>query len=339
MEEDAKFMTTPFLEVRDPQLNISEIVNEIEAKIPKNPSAKVELSELTKISYRPESPEGFRKFDPAGTAHLFEKGITTPKFTNPKFWFIKGPIKFIISRIISVYSLVDKKLSENRIRAFFSVLHELVRLSKRMSQLEKRFDGFYRDHLLVSQPNNFNEGFGWSTSEYFVDSGIDEDWSEAIADLQNSKFVSVLFPDWGEFLKQLSFKKIPFISYTSNANQWDLIHKKITSEIKKIESIFPIKYYLKPNSDVVIYVPLNRFPTIFLEKLFSELSDSIQTGSHLYFCIQEYEVSHNHPFVDIQVSKVDTKILPDYLRRLGFEKERNLSSTHSKVILKYTKVK
>jgi hypothetical protein len=55
-------------------------------------------------------------------ANAFEKGISPPKFTNPKLWFIRGPIKWVFVSLVNLYSFIDKKLSENRIRAFFSVL-------------------------------------------------------------------------------------------------------------------------------------------------------------------------------------------------------------------------
>jgi len=339
VEEEAKFMTNPFLEIRDPQLNVSEIVREIESKIPRNPKESIDLNELTKLSYKPESPAGFRKFDPAGTAHLFEKGISAPKFTNPKLWFIKGPIKYVILRIISVYSLVDKKLSENRIRAFFSVLHELVRLGKRMNQLEKRFDGFYRDHLLQSKTKDIGLGFGWATSEYFVDSGLDEDWSNVIQDLKESKSISVLFPEWGELLKQCSIHKYKFQSFSHSELQTELIRKRVTANIQKIESTFPLNGYLPKESDVIINKPLGTFPALFLEKLFSELSSNMSNGFHLYFMIHEKKLSQNSPFIESQLCTINLKELSDYMNRLGFVEERNLSSKLDQLIFRFTKAK
>lgn len=339
VEEEAKFMTNPFLEIRDPQLNVSEIVHEIESKIPRNPKESIDLNELTKLSYKPESPAGFRKFDPAGTAHLFEKGISAPKFTNPKFWFVKGPIKYIISRIISVYSLVDKKLSENRIRAFFSVLHELVRLGKRMNQLEKRFDGFYREHLLHNQTKDIGLGFGWATSEYFVDSGLDEDWTNVINDLKESKNISVLFPEWGELLKQFSYQKYKFQSFSQSDLQTELIRKRVTANIQKIESTFPLKDYLPQESDVIISKALGTFPASFLERLFSELSVNMKNGYNLYFLIHDNKISQNSPFIESQLSTVNLKELSTYMNRLGFIEERNLSANPDQLIFRYTKTK
>ncbi|MDF3822180.1 hypothetical protein P3G55_19905 [Leptospira sp. 96542] len=337
MEDEKNFNQTPFIEIRDPQLNVSEIMRSIESKIPLEPGHTRDWRELTKLSYKPESPEGFRKFDPAGTAHLFEKGITSPKFTNPKLWFIKGPIRYLVSRLISVYSLVDKKLSENRIRAFFSVLHELIRLGRRLENLEGRFDGFYKEYLLKKLPDENIGGFGWANGSYFTDAGIDPSWNTAIEDLKHSQSVTVLFPRWGEILKQLSFLHIKFLAITTDPNEKDFIEKKISPSVQFQNSIFPIKQIVADGSDVLVYIPLNQFPSYFIEKLFVELSTSVSPKNSIYFSILTKPKSNIKPFSDVQVSEIDINSLPTYLERLGFTNERNLSDLSETKIFKYTK--
>lgn len=336
MEDKKKFNPSPFVEIRDPQINVQEIVESLESKIPLDPNHQIHWSELTKISYKPESPLGFRKFDPAGTAHLFEKGISSPKFSNPKFWYIRGPIKFIINRIISVYSQIDKKLSENRIRAFFSVLHELVRLGKRMELIERRFDGFYRDHLLNSNQTK-SPNFSWATKSFFVDAGINPNWNLTVDDLKSSKQVLILFPEWGEILKQLSIQKIPFQSITSNSDQYQLIKSKISHNIHYLESIFPLSQLKMQNFDVLVYLPLNRFPTYFIERIFAEISYLLNKGNHLYFSVSIQPEFNNRPFRDVQISEINLELLPNYLNTLGFNSLRDLSVTEDTKVFRYTK--
>ncbi|XDD42598.1 hypothetical protein AB3N58_15110 [Leptospira sp. WS60.C2] len=336
MEDKKKFNPTPFVEIRDPQLSVQEIVESLESKIPLQPNQPLDWSELTKISYKPESPLGFRKFDPAATAHLFEKGISSPKFSNPKFWFIRGPIKFIINRLISLYAQIDKKLSENRIRAFFSVLHELVRLGKRLEQMERRFDGFYRDHLLDNSSKS-SPNFGWATNSYFVDAGINPNWKLTIEDLKTSKQVLVLFPEWGEILKELSISKIPFQSITSNIDQFQFIKDKLSFHIHYLESIFPLSQLKTQNLDVLVYLPLNRFPTYAIERIFAEISNVLTSGNHLYFSVSLQPENQNRPFRDLQVSEINLQKLPNYLKTLGFHSERDLSVTEEAKVLRYTK--
>ncbi|XDD46282.1 hypothetical protein AB3N60_16485 [Leptospira sp. WS39.C2] len=336
MEDKKKFNPSPFVEIRDPQLNVQEIVESLESKIPLDPNEQSHWTELTKISYKPESPLGFRKFDPAGTAHLFEKGISSPKFSNPKFWFIRGPIKFIIHRLISLYSQIDKKLSENRIRAFFSVLHELVRLGKRLEQIERRFDGFYRDHLLNSNQNN-SPNFSWATNSYFIDSGINNNWNLTINDLKESKQVLVLFPEWGEILKQLSISKIPFQSLTTDQNEFQFIKSKISHNIHYLENLFPLSQFKIQNFDLVIYLPLNRFPSHILERIFAEISFLQNKGNHLYFSVTIQPEYNNRPFRDIQVSEINLEQLPNYLNSLGFGSSRDLSVSDDTKVYRYTK--
>ncbi|TGM72306.1 hypothetical protein EHR01_13635 [Leptospira mtsangambouensis] len=335
MEDKKKFNPSPFVEVRDPQLNVSELVQKIESKIPLDPGQTPNWKELTKISYKPESPQGFRKFDPAGTAHLFEKGISSPKFSNPKFWFIKGPIKYIVIRLISVYGLIDKKLSENRIRAFFSVLHELVRLGRRIEQIENRFDGFYRDHLLNDSSEEL-PNFGWAVNSYFIDAGSNPTWKVALEDISKTKGITVLFPEWGDILKQLSILKVPFQCFTSHESEFQFIQSRITATVQLEKKLFPLNQILK-KTDVLVYLPLNRFPSFWIEKIFAEISNSLSSGNHLYFSVSTKPSETNRPFRDLQVSEIDLERLPSYLEALGFNQVRDLSTTEDTKVYKYTK--
>ncbi len=339
MENEPRIEPTPFLEIRDPQINVQEIIEQIESKIPLTPPTTLEWERIAKMQFQPESPEGYRKFDPAGTAFLFEKGISTPKFTNPKLWFIKGPFRFIFTRIIDFYSLVDKKLSENRIKAFFSVLHELIRLTKRIQNIELRLEKFYSSYLLKTEINNDlkNIDFGWSTFQYFDLPGKLDLWDIAIQDLKQRNNVSVLFPAWGYILKELTIANIRFQAYTNIESEANSILSKISSNITKIDSIFPIKAFLNKESDVLIFIPLNRFPSFLLEKLFSELCEAMTKDSHLYFSIQNNQESSNSPFQDIEVTKIDATKLAPYLKSMGFSEERDLTNGNSIQILRYTK--
>jgi len=339
VENEPIIEPSPFVEIRDSEINVKEIVREIESKIPLPPPTPAEWERIKKMQFQPESPEGYRKFDPANTAFLFEKGISTPKFTNPKLWFIKGPIKFLFTRFIEFYSLVDKKLSENRIKAFFSVLHELIRLSKRIQNLESKLESYYSKYLLRSEINqDFNQiDFGWSTFQYFDQAGQLNFWESAIVDLKKQNDICILFPSWGYLLKELTIAGVKFQAYSNIDSEISFIKSKISSNIEKIKSLFPFSNYLKENSNVVIFIPLNRFPSFLLEKIFAELSLSMKSGNHLYFSIQNETASGVSPFQDIDVTKINVNILPSYLKSQGFESERNLSKINSIQIYRYTK--
>ncbi|TGM87362.1 LIC_10202 family protein [Leptospira bouyouniensis] len=336
MEDKKKFNPSPFVEIRDPQLNVQEIVETLESKIPLDPNQNNQWTELTKINYKPESPLGFRKFDPAGTAHLFEKGISSPKFSNPKFWYIRGPVKFIINRLISVYGQIDKKLSENRIRAFFSVLHELIRLGKRLEQMERRFDVFYRDHLLHTNQKS-SPNFSWATNSYFIDAGINPNWEVAVEDLKHSKQVLVLFPEWGEFLKQLSISKIPFQAVTSHSEHFDFIKSKVSHNVYYLENLFPLTQMKIQNFDILVYLPLNKFPTFVIERLFSEITSVLTKGNHVYFSVSVIPEDNHRPFRDLQVSEINLELLPDYLNSLGLNSSRDLTVSEGTKVFRYTK--
>ena len=139
MEEQSAQIPHIF-EIHDSEINVSEIMKEIESNLSKRNINKEELNKIYRADFSPDSPGGYREFDPAYIANQFESGISPPKFQNKSLWFIRGPIKWIIVKLIELYSYVEKKLSFNRIRAFYSVVHELIVLKKRYDLLQSRFD-------------------------------------------------------------------------------------------------------------------------------------------------------------------------------------------------------
>ncbi|GBF51518.1 hypothetical protein LPTSP4_30560 [Leptospira ryugenii] len=293
------------------------------------------------MQYQPESPEGYRKFDPATTAHLFEKGISAPKFTNPKLWFIKGPLKYLFTSIIDFYSLVDKKLSENRLKAFFSVLHELIRLNKRISNIEKRLDSFRKEVLNTSatKEDGFSLDFGWSTYQYFESAGKNDFWSRAVEDMKGLSSVAVLFPSYGMLLKDLTIAKVPFKSFTNLESEYSFIKNKICSQVELVTQTFPLQQSLNSVDNLIIFLPLNRFPSIYIEKILSEASELLTKGSHIYLSVLTAgKEDLNRVFTDIDICKVDTNLLPQYMKTIQFDSQRNLTIHPSLEIFRFTKV-
>lgn len=124
--------------VSNMNLDAKEIMREIESRIRIRSIDKEELEKILKQKIHSDiNSIGFRAFDPAYTANLYEKGISPPKFTNPKLWFIKGPIKWFVVKLIQGYGFLDQKLSRNKVKAFYSVLHELIALRRKVEELEK----------------------------------------------------------------------------------------------------------------------------------------------------------------------------------------------------------
>ena len=150
-------------EIQNSDINVPEIMREIEASLKKRSIDKNEIERIAKLKLSADSPAGHREFDPSLTANLFEKGIAPPKFTNPHLWFIRGPLKWAIVKFTEIYSLVDKKLSENRIKAFYSVLHELILLKNKHQRLENKFNELYK-HVVELRTSSRS---GFFQNEYY----------------------------------------------------------------------------------------------------------------------------------------------------------------------------
>ncbi len=136
----------PFFQIHDPEINVEEIMEDIESKLKSRDISKEDVERISKLRLSPFSKNSLREFDASLSANLFEKGISPPKFTNPKLWFFKGPLRWMLSKFVDFYALVDKKLSENRVRAFFQLLHEVVILKKRQDLLGQKLDEFYQEY-------------------------------------------------------------------------------------------------------------------------------------------------------------------------------------------------
>ncbi len=316
--EKPNLPNSSIFEIKDSSVNIQEIMDEIESSLKARNISKAEIDRISKFSFAPKSPAGFREFDPSYTAHLFEKGISAPKFTNPSLWFVKGPIKWIVVKLVEIYSFVDKKLSENRIRAFYNLIHELIYLRLQNEALTNRYEKFYKDFLELKalvqdkvQPDfeislvqSLNSGFRQ------IDDKILEDLSK------NSKNVLILYPDWGEFLLKLRTKKIDFRAVSFSKNQFDHIKKEITDNI--LFSDLDCAEFSGFDS-IVIACNANLIANWKIELLLKNLSERGDKNAKIYLRFNEKEISSNAPFQPAYPTKIDRANLSPYLRNTGYK--------------------
>ncbi|PJZ69956.1 hypothetical protein CH373_13065 [Leptospira perolatii] len=308
------------IEIRDTSVNVRELMEEIESRLSRRPVSKEELEKLARWKFSPESPEGYREFDAAETAHLFEKGIAPPKFTNPKFRFVRGPIRWLFVSLVEFYSFLDKKLSENRTRAFYSVLNELILLRGDHEKLKRKFERFYNEfvELNYSLRRDIKPDFLWSTEFLYEEDSLEESEGMILSRLAPSDSILVLHPEWGKFLKHLLRSQIEFRCVTWNPNQFKFIQDQITHsvELSTFEELVP-----QPPLPSKIVVPSNLclLPNWILEKLFRTLAQKTQTGTEFFFRYSNYSNRYASPFQPVLLSQVTESSLKEFLRRLGFK--------------------
>jgi len=135
----------PF-EIQAPGLDAEELLQRIEDNLSARGHDPDEAERVANLSFTPVSP-GVGGFDPALTTELFERPIAEPKFTSKKFRYLKGPLRFAARRVFRLLSQIFMKLSENKIQAFYNVVHELIALNHRYAKLQERFEETLTDNL------------------------------------------------------------------------------------------------------------------------------------------------------------------------------------------------
>ncbi|MBE7413044.1 MAG: hypothetical protein L6Q54_13310 [Leptospiraceae bacterium] len=308
------------IEIKDSSINVEDIMRELESSLSKRNVSKDEIERISGFRFSPKSLAGFREFDPSFTANLFEKGISVPKFTNPSLWFIKGPLKWIVVKLVEVYSFVDKKLSENRIRAFYNVLHELILLRSKHEALMQRYEKFYKDFLELQALINekVQPDFEISVVRYQNSKHIDESDEMILKELSsNTKKTLILFPEWGDFLLKLRAEKISFESVSFSKHQFEYIKKEITDNVQFSEDLVSIDF--SEFDSIVFQCNANLIPNWKIELLLKTILEKSKKNTKVFLRFSEKEISCNSPFQPSHPTKIVFSEVRPYLKNLGYK--------------------
>ncbi|EQA35482.1 hypothetical protein LEP1GSC047_1606 [Leptospira inadai serovar Lyme str. 10] len=308
------------IEIKDTSVNVRELMEEIESRLARRPVTKEELEKLSRWKFAPESPEGYREFDAAETAHLFEKGIAPPKFTNPKFKFIRGPLRWVFISLVEFYAFLDKKLSENRTRAFYSVLNELILLRGDHEKLKRKFERFYNEfiELNYSLRREIKPEFLWSSEFLYEEETLEESEKLLLSMISPGNSVLVLNPEWGKFLKHLLKAQIEFRCVTWNANHYNFIKEQVFNsvELLSFDELLP-----QPPLPSKVVLPSNLcfLPNWVLEKLFRTLAQKAAPSTEFLFRYSNFSNRFASPFQPVLLTQVGESSLREFLRKLGFK--------------------
>jgi hypothetical protein len=306
-------------EIQNSDINVQEIMEEIESSLKKRSIDKSEIERIVKLKLSSDSPAGHREFDPSLTANLFEKGIAPPKFTNPRLWFIRGPLKWAIVKFTEIYSLVDKKLSENRIKAFYSVLHELILLKTKHQRLENKFNELYKH--VVELKTSSRPGF-FQNEYYDNNRPLTESFSKSnsriLALLKKEKPTLVLLPDWENFLNLLKVNRFSFHVLVQNKIQFEYITTQISNQATHINSIQTFTDY-KNYSNLVLQCNACLLPAWILENLLLSWKENADSGTQCFIRFSNSSLDFHSPFQENYQTRIDLKKLLPYLKELSFK--------------------
>ncbi|TGK06995.1 hypothetical protein EHO59_02430 [Leptospira semungkisensis] len=330
--------SSDIIEIKDSSVNVRELMEEIESRLARKPVSKEELDRLSRWKFSPQSPEGYREFDAAETAHLFEKGISPPKFTNPRFKYIRGPIRWAFIKLIELYSFLDKKLSENRTRAFYSVLNELILLRGDHEKLKRKFEKFYNEfvELNYSLKREIHPDFVWSNEFLYEEETLEESETIILSRLNPGDSVLAINPEWGKFLKQLLKAQIEFKAVVWNSAQYSYIKEQVTNSIQLLsfEDLLPAPPL---PTKIVSHSNLCLLPNWVLEKLFKNLAAKTSPGTEFIFRYSNYSNRLVSPFQPVLLTQIGESALREFIHKLGFKNIVETKSSDGFVILSFRK--
>lgn len=137
-------------EIHAPDIDTDKLLADIELSLAERGHDAGEIARITELSFTPVPPAREHGFNPASVTELFERPVTAPDFSSPKFARFRGPMKWVARRLFGFFSSLHDKLNQNKIQAFYSVVHELIAVNYRHERLLERFR-YLEDQQLSSR--------------------------------------------------------------------------------------------------------------------------------------------------------------------------------------------
>ncbi len=274
---------------------------------------KEEIDRIQNLDLSADFSELKKEFDPSFIASQFEKGISPPKFTNPKLWFIKGPLKSLITKFVEFYAIIDKKLSENRIKAFYSVLFELIKSKKRISRLENKLDEIYLELNELKKNKVFSE-----SSFYDFQKPYQTDFSKSLTSrierISKDKKVLLIYPKLNEELNYFQIKEFDFTILTNY--HLEIFHKATNKVLQNDILNFPdYKDFDFFYSSYNLCFEESEILFSFFHLLFEKTNSS----SEFLLSYKNHISSLNSPFEKYSISKIVDEKLKSFLQDIGFK--------------------
>jgi len=303
-----------YIQIHDPELNVEEIMQKIESRLKSRNISKEDIERISTIQFSPFQNLTERNFDPSYAANLFEKGISVPQFTNPKLWFLKGPLRWFLLKIVEFYSVMDKKFSENRVRAFFQVLHEIVLLRKQHNLLSNKLEEFYKEYIQMkfelSQKIHPVYSYYPLSLQMNFDSTPRSEIEFLLELICNAQPVVIYYPASIDFLHRFNARRISYQIVTPYEEDLHLLRRTVTEHVSTEEKI-------PAGHSVLFHANACLFSSAFWEGTLRSWKSS-EKNTRFIIRINDGIVSRLSPFRDNLPMKVNTNELPNYLRNLGF---------------------
>lgn len=277
----------------------------------------ISISELDESSIN--NDDFFDEFDPSYIAYQFEKAIQLPKFQNTKLWFLKGPIKWLLIKLIKIYATVERKLSQNRISAVYALIHELARLRLKQKELEGEIQSLRREHFEFHDKIQ-GGGYKYFESEEWQERArtfLDKSDRRVISQVNAEDKILILLPDWINLLNYLSNKKIDFLALIENNRQFEYLGKFHKGQVQLIPDLSEFVQY-DPFHKIILGCNASNLPAWYLDKILNNAVVNMTPGGKLFIKFSNHNISLKHPFQPAIQTNINRELLPGYLIQMGF---------------------
>ncbi|MCR9142347.1 MAG: hypothetical protein NXI24_08845 [bacterium] len=133
-------------EIHAANVDTREILDSIEVRLAERGYDPIDVERVRRLSFTPVPPAREYGFDPAAVTELFERPVSAPDFNSPKFARFRGPLKWLARVLFRFFSNLHDKLNQNKIQAFYNVVHELIAISYRHDRLVDRVEQLQREN-------------------------------------------------------------------------------------------------------------------------------------------------------------------------------------------------
>ncbi len=211
-------------EIHVPGIDPEKLALELEKNFQSRSYDPIEVERVKNLSFTPVSPSGLTGFDPALTSDLYESPVLPPDFSSNKYRYLIGPLKIVARRLFNFFSHLFDKLSENKIQAFYNVVHELIALNYRHKILTEKFDIVLSEYLNLRAKFDSlkHDGNGSSRESASVTAGAlippaglsYSDTADTLAllkGIKNDERILLLDDRWGSLsveIRRMGFSKI-----------------------------------------------------------------------------------------------------------------------------------
>lgn len=304
-------------QINAPGIDVQALIREVEADTVRRFGAD-ESARVASLSFTP-SPSRGGAFDPVDTGELFERPVDSPDFQSAKYRFVKGPLRWVARFLFKWASALFDKLSENKVLAFYHVVHEAIALNHRLGRLSDEIQSLVAENmrLRAALMEGGTPPSADRTASVSIAAGENDAWNRTLAEhvSQNARLITI---DDTRAVTLLQLKAAGFSRLT--CTDADILEAAWTNRNLGLSvtcaAADQALFALSPGSvDAVLFPEIAR-TTGPADEALRLCASRLPTGG--YLILRHRPADETNPFRPRHAYVIDEPRLLDFLAKLGF---------------------